>query len=191
MIFLLLLLLPTSFVGSALSQNICEEPVDLGKENCTTSNATIRFYYDLSLKRCAPFLYSGCGGNKNNFLEFKECHQRCVPIDHLFCPANSPPLPNTVGKNDCGKEPSDAKCASPSISYCNDGPNGVGICCSTEARDNYNKDIKPTCSNGKEKYSVAKFGKNIVVLGKICAHNFCPDKFECQQGIYFAYCCAK
>ncbi|EPB75065.1 Kunitz/Bovine pancreatic trypsin inhibitor domain protein [Ancylostoma ceylanicum] len=30
----------------------------------------IRYYYDRALRRCEPFVYSGCGGNENNFAKF-------------------------------------------------------------------------------------------------------------------------
>uniref|UniRef100_A0A670ZAR0 BPTI/Kunitz inhibitor domain-containing protein n=1 Tax=Pseudonaja textilis TaxID=8673 RepID=A0A670ZAR0_PSETE len=36
-----------------------------------------RYYYDVSNKRCQLFIYSGCGGNANNFQTFDECNKAC------------------------------------------------------------------------------------------------------------------
>uniref|UniRef100_A0A1I7TYS1 BPTI/Kunitz inhibitor domain-containing protein n=1 Tax=Caenorhabditis tropicalis TaxID=1561998 RepID=A0A1I7TYS1_9PELO len=186
----LLFLLPFVFVGSTVSQNICELPVDLGT-NCSKPNATeIRFYYDTSLKRCLPFGYTGCGGNENSFTGFKLCRQRCAPLDNLFCPANSSPLPNNAGSNNCGKQPMDPKCGNLNTSYCHEGPSG-GVCCSLHAKKMVDEDLEPKCKDGSKKYTVFKGQKDRVVLGKLCQHNFCPTGYNCQQGNHYAYCCSK
>ncbi|KAJ7305056.1 hypothetical protein JRQ81_010854 [Phrynocephalus forsythii] len=39
-----------------------------------------RYYYDYRNKRCRPFLYSGCRGNVNNFLSYKDCAWQCEPF---------------------------------------------------------------------------------------------------------------
>ncbi|GFY77027.1 hypothetical protein TNIN_257221 [Trichonephila inaurata madagascariensis] len=36
-----------------------------------------RFYYDVNLGICKPFKYSGCKGNKNNFLTTEDCEKSC------------------------------------------------------------------------------------------------------------------
>ncbi|XP_026877761.2 tissue factor pathway inhibitor a isoform X1 [Electrophorus electricus] len=37
-----------------------------------------RFAYNHSIKRCQVFYYSGCGGNKNNFVLKKDCIRMCM-----------------------------------------------------------------------------------------------------------------
>ncbi|RWS04353.1 tissue factor pathway inhibitor 2-like isoform X1 [Dinothrombium tinctorium] len=39
---------------------------------------TIRFYYDPTKKTCEEFIYGGCKGNANNFLNFNECQKTCA-----------------------------------------------------------------------------------------------------------------
>ncbi|KAK6752874.1 hypothetical protein RB195_003961 [Necator americanus] len=38
----------------------------------------IRWGFDQDSKKCIPFFYGGCGGNRNNFETEKECKERCV-----------------------------------------------------------------------------------------------------------------
>ena len=37
-----------------------------------------RFYFDIQTGNCRPFIYSGCQGNANNFVNANECVQACV-----------------------------------------------------------------------------------------------------------------
>ncbi|EYC10510.1 hypothetical protein Y032_0055g2595 [Ancylostoma ceylanicum] len=37
------------------------------------------YYYDRALRRCEPFVYSGCGGNENNFVSYRDCKRGCIP----------------------------------------------------------------------------------------------------------------
>ena len=37
----------------------------------------LRWYYDAGADRCSRFLFSGCGGNKNNFLSHEQCVMTC------------------------------------------------------------------------------------------------------------------
>ncbi|XP_043274071.1 papilin [Venturia canescens] len=53
---------------------ICREPVDIG--SCSAGNYK-RFYYDDDRQTCMPFLYTGCGGNRNNFKTFESCLNTC------------------------------------------------------------------------------------------------------------------
>uniref|UniRef100_A0ABM5EPT0 Carboxypeptidase inhibitor SmCI-like n=1 Tax=Pogona vitticeps TaxID=103695 RepID=A0ABM5EPT0_9SAUR len=39
-----------------------------------------RYYYDYLNSRCRPFIYSGCRGNVNNFLSYKDCAWQCEPF---------------------------------------------------------------------------------------------------------------
>ncbi|CAN9497989.1 unnamed protein product [Ophioblennius macclurei] len=61
---------PTDFIPSEL----CFSPVDKG----TCLGAEKRFAYNPQTKRCHMFSYSGCGGNKNNFLLRKHCIHKCI-----------------------------------------------------------------------------------------------------------------
>ena len=37
-----------------------------------------RFYFDSKTGNCRPFIYSGCQGNHNNFVNINDCVQACV-----------------------------------------------------------------------------------------------------------------
>lgn len=39
-----------------------------------------RFYYNVTVGECQIFEYSGCRGNKNNFLTINECQRQCVKV---------------------------------------------------------------------------------------------------------------
>ena len=39
----------------------------------------IRFYYSGRSDSCQSFVFSGCGGNANNFLNYKTCKTKCQP----------------------------------------------------------------------------------------------------------------
>lgn len=43
--------------------------------NCTEKQP--RWYYDTPQKRCMPFYYSGCNGNRNNFIGKEACETDC------------------------------------------------------------------------------------------------------------------
>lgn len=45
--------------------------------NCTERQR--RWFFDPSENRCAPFYYTGCGGNKNNFESRDICEKFCPP----------------------------------------------------------------------------------------------------------------
>ncbi|ODM97685.1 Amyloid beta A4 protein, partial [Orchesella cincta] len=50
-----------------------------------------RWYYDFRYHRCLPFLYTGCGGNTNNFISPKSC-DAATRTCHLS-PTSYMPLP--------------------------------------------------------------------------------------------------
>lgn len=37
-----------------------------------------RYFYDQKTESCQKFTYGGCGGNRNNFLDMKECEMQCL-----------------------------------------------------------------------------------------------------------------
>ncbi|XP_077775930.1 boophilin-G2-like [Podarcis muralis] len=51
----------------------CKRPFSFGK--CQSS--VLRYYYNVKLKRCFMFIFSGCGDNENNFHSFRECYEEC------------------------------------------------------------------------------------------------------------------
>ncbi|KAK2904766.1 hypothetical protein Q8A67_006565 [Cirrhinus molitorella] len=55
----------------------CLSPVDKG--NCEGSER--RYVFNPRTERCQMFRYSGCGGNKNNFLHKRHCMKMCMK-DH-------------------------------------------------------------------------------------------------------------
>ncbi|KAK4325646.1 hypothetical protein Pmani_003739 [Petrolisthes manimaculis] len=60
--------------------DICSQPVEAGM--CSGGEA--RWYYNTETRKCEPFLYSGCGGNGNNFKSKYQCEARCP--DLVLCP---------------------------------------------------------------------------------------------------------
>lgn len=52
----------------------CLDPVDRG----TCDGAERRYFYNSTSRRCQSFVYSGCGGNRNNFLHRRMCIKSCV-----------------------------------------------------------------------------------------------------------------
>ncbi|XP_056280249.1 tissue factor pathway inhibitor a isoform X2 [Pseudoliparis swirei] len=53
---------------------LCFTPVNRG----SCKGAEKRFAFNPKTKRCHAFLYSGCGGNANNFTGRKECIVKCI-----------------------------------------------------------------------------------------------------------------
>ncbi|XP_014217269.1 papilin isoform X2 [Copidosoma floridanum] len=79
---------------TALSDlTICKEPVDIG--SCTVGNYK-RFYYDDEYQTCRAFIYTGCGGNRNNFKTIDSCLKVCRQI-------NSIPDDNQDTKDPCAE----------------------------------------------------------------------------------------
>ncbi|KRZ38220.1 Uncharacterized protein T4C_13253 [Trichinella pseudospiralis] len=51
----------------------CQLPVLIGEGSLTVQ----RWYYDISVRHCKPFIYKGYQGNENNFLTYAECVRTC------------------------------------------------------------------------------------------------------------------
>ena len=54
-------------------KSVCSLKKDFG--TCLTQG--IRFYHDFDAGACKKFVYSGCGGNGNNFLSGEDCVRTC------------------------------------------------------------------------------------------------------------------
>ncbi|KAK8759642.1 hypothetical protein V5799_002723 [Amblyomma americanum] len=52
---------------------VCNYPVDSGP--CLAH--MLRFFYNTVTKACEQFVYSGCGGNQNNFRTYGACEKKC------------------------------------------------------------------------------------------------------------------
>uniref|UniRef100_A0A672ME54 BPTI/Kunitz inhibitor domain-containing protein n=1 Tax=Sinocyclocheilus grahami TaxID=75366 RepID=A0A672ME54_SINGR len=52
----------------------CILPMEEG--NCSCS--TLRWYFNSEVGVCRPFIYSGCRGNANRFLQKEECEKLCL-----------------------------------------------------------------------------------------------------------------
>lgn len=74
------------FTAIPTTADFCDEPRADG--NC--SSFKIRWHFNSNLGECLPFVYSGCEGNSNNFLDKEKCESVCkrkeVP-DYRVCPA--------------------------------------------------------------------------------------------------------
>ncbi|CAJ0950883.1 unnamed protein product, partial [Mesorhabditis belari] len=60
-------------ISSEFGSSICNQPLAVG--SCTAPTA--RYYYDAGAGRCTQFMYSGCGGNANNFQSLSSCQATC------------------------------------------------------------------------------------------------------------------
>ncbi|XP_066571576.1 tissue factor pathway inhibitor 2 [Amia ocellicauda] len=53
---------------------LCLDPLDAG----SCSAALPRYYYNQNSKSCVEFIYTGCGGNNNNFVDQQSCTRVCI-----------------------------------------------------------------------------------------------------------------
>ncbi|KAL0869561.1 hypothetical protein ABMA27_005827 [Loxostege sticticalis] len=70
-----------------------------------------RYGYNGYMDQCMPFEYSGCGGNRNNFVKEENCKKACMAIPTSGCDTDSKiPVDSWVWSRRCGysdDEPSD------------------------------------------------------------------------------------
>ncbi|MGH0117066.1 UNVERIFIED_CONTAM: hypothetical protein FKN15_028178 [Acipenser sinensis] len=54
--------------------DFCLTPAEEG--SCAAS--VKRYFYNSTQEKCQQFVYSGCGGNNNNFISKKDCRKTCM-----------------------------------------------------------------------------------------------------------------
>nr|XP_049697593.1 colostrum trypsin inhibitor-like [Helicoverpa armigera] len=66
----------------------CQMPIDTGSCGAlyilSLNNPTQRYAYDRISRGCVQFTYSGCGGNRNNFVSYQRCMTTCNPTQSTF-----------------------------------------------------------------------------------------------------------
>ena len=72
----------------------CALPMSAGSPQCRAVMQS--YHFDTLSGACAPFIYSGCGGNANRFATLNECETVCVPQD-------SAPAVFELGMDTCGR----------------------------------------------------------------------------------------
>ena len=60
--------------STVASYKVCHSPKLIG----TGNNYTTRWYFERDSLKCKPFLYSGSGGNDNNFKDEFICMRKCA-----------------------------------------------------------------------------------------------------------------
>ena len=73
--------------------DICRQAPDEG--HCGYSQS--RWYYDPRKEMCLPFVYKGCGGNKNRFKNSDLCMRFCAGVKGMI-DANQFEIHNTLLK---------------------------------------------------------------------------------------------
>ncbi|KAH8381906.1 hypothetical protein KR009_000904, partial [Drosophila setifemur] len=56
---------------------VLKEHCSLPKQTGDCSDRLAKWHFSTSEKRCVPFYYTGCGGNKNNFPTLESCEDHC------------------------------------------------------------------------------------------------------------------
>lgn len=54
------------------------EPCLLPMDEGGCGHYSLRWYFSVRASACRPFIYSGCEGNDNRFLELEECEETCL-----------------------------------------------------------------------------------------------------------------
>ncbi|CAI2355197.1 unnamed protein product [Caenorhabditis sp. 36 PRJEB53466] len=179
-----LLLQATSvYSGKEHIDGACHDPLHFGNAPCDKS-WSIRYHMDVPTETCLAFNFTGCGQNWNNFGTALACYEQCLPLDHQICPAASRGHKTTLGEEFCRE---DGECGP--RKYCNIGGQTFGQCCEDDIRAKIDSDYNPKCARGQSVVEHEVNGVATKLIGKKCAHNFCPHGSRCVQGHFFAACC--
>ncbi|KHJ80974.1 Kunitz/Bovine pancreatic trypsin inhibitor domain protein, partial [Oesophagostomum dentatum] len=175
------LLIISSFT-QAQQEELCYTEVDQG-HTCDTAKPGLRYFYDATTNSCWPFLYKGCGGNKNNYKSDTDCLIRCMFMDGgLHCAGRRPETGLCNNKGQACPEGSICK-------YGLFGSSANGICCDSETEEQYRKERNPVCDNDKVLLKTRDSTGWVPFLGKKCSHEFCPEGADCVEGKWFSHCC--
>ncbi|KAL6729347.1 hypothetical protein Aduo_000411 [Ancylostoma duodenale] len=175
-------LLPTS-TGEQSKEEKRGLEIYRGHSNCSNPRPSILYYYDRKLANCFPFLYKGCGGEKEVYYATEnKCLRYGKPADARFCVGNEKPVGHCGGKR---------KLTCPKGSYCLLGHWGFGNCCDEKKTEEWKEEFNPVCERNKVLMieSVRDPNKKRPLVGRDCSHKFCPEGSECVKGKRLAYCC--
>ncbi|XP_069951755.1 papilin isoform X1 [Cherax quadricarinatus] len=78
--------------GRYRNQDVCNLPLNSGP--CDGSFR--KWYHDPYMRRCKPFVYSGCEGNGNRFSTEQECEAECIYHDTILPDGNNTQEANTM-----------------------------------------------------------------------------------------------
>uniref|UniRef100_A0A6M2E5D7 BPTI/Kunitz inhibitor domain-containing protein n=1 Tax=Amblyomma tuberculatum TaxID=48802 RepID=A0A6M2E5D7_9ACAR len=70
--------------GQCFGVDPCPLPKDVGYR-CRGKRVDINYWFNKSSQTCELFQYNGCGGNGNNFIEQRECWDRCASYIKNVC----------------------------------------------------------------------------------------------------------
>jgi hypothetical protein len=76
----------------AVEPPVCEQPAAHGDG----AEYVVRWFFNSSSLRCERFVYSGSGGNDNNFREQAHCVERCLPRRVCALPADAGPCDGAI-----------------------------------------------------------------------------------------------
>ncbi|KAF5270103.1 hypothetical protein FQA39_LY08515 [Lamprigera yunnana] len=80
---------PDCVFDMATAKEVCMQPSEGGYCNRHYN----RWYFEPNKLMCVPFVYSGCGGNRNNFLTVQECNEGCKIVRESVTGSFSNPQP--------------------------------------------------------------------------------------------------
>ncbi|XP_026174110.1 low-density lipoprotein receptor-related protein 11 [Mastacembelus armatus] len=91
---------PQDRTKAAPPQSPTQQEVSVSQDPCAAAPVVgpckgtfPRWYYDQSKGECKHFLYGGCQGNHNNFLQESDCVSECIQKSPAFKPATvAPPI---------------------------------------------------------------------------------------------------
>uniref|UniRef100_A0A4Q8K1H3 U109-Liphistoxin-Lth1a_1 n=1 Tax=Liphistius thaleban TaxID=1905330 RepID=A0A4Q8K1H3_9ARAC len=67
-----------TFVAAGAAQTVVRRPeCDLEPQTGSCRAFMVRFYFNPFTDECHEFIYGGCGGNGNRFLDVEQCIERC------------------------------------------------------------------------------------------------------------------